>query len=103
MVKKIAIFIGILIAGILIYAANRPDTFRIERSTSIKASPEKIFLTSTASISGKHGHPGKKSIRQSSAAIAVPTAARARCMRGKATRTSARDAWKSSSQRLLLT
>jgi hypothetical protein len=43
MVKKIAIIIGILIAGILIYAANRPDTFRIERSTSIKASPEKIF------------------------------------------------------------
>ena len=43
MVKKIAIIIGILVAGILIYAANRPDTFRIERSTSIKTAPEKIF------------------------------------------------------------
>ncbi len=43
MVKKIAIIIAILIAGILIYAATRPDTFRIERSTSIKAPPEKIF------------------------------------------------------------
>ena len=43
MVKKIAVVIAILIAGILIYAATRPDTFRIERSTSIKAPPEKIF------------------------------------------------------------
>lgn len=43
MVKKIAIIIGILFAGILLYAANQPDTFRMERSTSIKASPEKIF------------------------------------------------------------
>jgi hypothetical protein len=43
MFKKIAIFIAILIAGILIFAATRPDTFRIERSTSIKAPPEKIF------------------------------------------------------------
>ena len=43
MVKKIAIIIGVLVAGILLYAANRPDTFRIERSTSIKSSPEKIF------------------------------------------------------------
>jgi len=43
MVQKIAITIGILIAGILIYAATRPDTFRIERSTSIKTPPEKIF------------------------------------------------------------
>jgi len=43
MVKKIAIIIGVLVAGILLYAANRPDTFRIERSTSIKSSPERIF------------------------------------------------------------
>jgi len=43
MVKKIGVVIAILIAGILIYAATRPDTFRIERSTSIKAPPEKIF------------------------------------------------------------
>lgn len=43
MFKTIAIIIAILIAAILIYAATRPDTFRIERSTSIKAPPEKIF------------------------------------------------------------
>jgi len=43
MFRKIFTIIAILIAGILIYAATRPDTFRIERSTSIKSSPEKIF------------------------------------------------------------
>jgi uncharacterized protein YndB with AHSA1/START domain len=43
MFKTIAIIIAVLIAAILIYAATRPDTFRIERSTSIKAPPEKIF------------------------------------------------------------
>ncbi len=37
---------GVLLVAIvaaLIYAATRPDTFRLQRSTSIKASPEKIF------------------------------------------------------------
>jgi len=28
---------------VLAYAATRPDTFRVERSTGIKAQPEKIF------------------------------------------------------------
>jgi len=35
--------IAILVAAVLIYAATRPDSFRIERSTSIKAAPERIF------------------------------------------------------------
>jgi hypothetical protein len=43
MFKKIAVSIGVLVAGILVYAATRPDTFRVERSTSVKAPPEKIF------------------------------------------------------------
>ena len=30
-------------AALLIYAAIRPDTFRVQRSTGIKAPPEKIF------------------------------------------------------------
>jgi hypothetical protein len=44
MLKIIAIIIAVLIIAILIYAAKRPDAFRIERSTNIKAPPEKIFL-----------------------------------------------------------
>src|SRR5450631_3051377 len=43
MFKKIAIAIVVLIAALLVFAATRPGTFRIERSTSINAPPEKIF------------------------------------------------------------
>ena len=43
MIKIIAIVFVVLIAGLLIYAATKPDTFRVQRSTSIKAPPEKIF------------------------------------------------------------
>lgn len=43
MLKLIALVIIALIALALIYAATRPDTFRVERSIAIKAVPEKIF------------------------------------------------------------
>ena len=35
--------IAVLLAALLIYAATRPDTFRIERSIGIQATPEKVF------------------------------------------------------------
>ena len=43
MIKTIAIVLVLLIAALLIYAATKPDSFRIERTTTIKAPPEKIF------------------------------------------------------------
>jgi uncharacterized protein YndB with AHSA1/START domain len=43
MLKKILIAVAVLIAGLLGYAATRPDTFRVERAATIKAPPEKIF------------------------------------------------------------
>lgn len=43
MIKTIAMVLVLLIAALLIYAATKPDSFRIERSTTIKAPPEKIF------------------------------------------------------------
>ncbi|MBI3545346.1 MAG: SRPBCC family protein [Gammaproteobacteria bacterium] len=43
MLKTILIVVAVLIAALLIYAATRPDSFRVERSISIKAPPEKIF------------------------------------------------------------
>ena len=43
MFKKIAIVIAVLIAGVLIFAATKPDTFSIQRAASIKAPPAKIF------------------------------------------------------------
>lgn len=43
MIKLMLIVIVAAIAGLLIFAATRPDTFRVERSTSIKAPPDRIF------------------------------------------------------------
>lgn len=43
MLKNIGIVVVILIAGIVILAATRPDTFRVQRAASINAPPEKIF------------------------------------------------------------
>ncbi len=39
----VAAALAVVVAGILIYAATRPDTFRVQRSVSIKAPPAKIF------------------------------------------------------------
>lgn len=43
MLKTILIIAVILVAAILIYAATRPDTFRIQRSANIAVPPDKIF------------------------------------------------------------
>src|SRR5260370_2987246 len=39
----IAVVLAIAIAIVLILAATKPDTFRVERATTVKAPPEKIF------------------------------------------------------------
>ena len=41
--KVVCISFGVLVAAILLLAATRPGRFRVERTTSIKAPPEKIF------------------------------------------------------------
>jgi len=43
MLKIILIVIVVLIAALLAFAATRPGNFRVQRKTSIKALPEKIF------------------------------------------------------------
>jgi len=43
MLKTIALLAIILIAAILIYAATKPDTFHVQRSTHIAAPPENVF------------------------------------------------------------
>src|SRR5512134_3178043 len=43
MLKIAAIIVAILIAGVLILAATRPDTFRVQREANIQAPPEKVF------------------------------------------------------------
>ncbi len=43
MVKVVALGIGVLVAGVLIYAATRPGTFEVKRSITVAASPQAIF------------------------------------------------------------
>lgn len=43
MFNTIAIGAGILIAALLGFAATKPDTFRVQRTTSIQAPPERVF------------------------------------------------------------
>ena len=43
MILKVFAIITLLIAAVLIYAATRPNTLRIQRSIDIQAPPEKIF------------------------------------------------------------
>jgi carbon monoxide dehydrogenase subunit G len=43
MFKTIALVVVVLICALLIYAATKPDTFRVQRSISINAPPEKVF------------------------------------------------------------
>src|SRR5438132_1011338 len=39
----IAVIVVVVMAGILIYAATKPDSFRVQRSASIRATPDKIY------------------------------------------------------------
>lgn len=43
MFKKIIAAIVLLIVAVLIFAAAKPNTFRVERSATIQAPPEKVF------------------------------------------------------------
>ncbi|HEX3579659.1 MAG TPA: SRPBCC family protein, partial [Thermoanaerobaculia bacterium] len=45
MFKKIVLVIVLIIAAVLIFAATKPDTFRVERTATIKATPEKILAS----------------------------------------------------------
>jgi uncharacterized protein YndB with AHSA1/START domain len=42
-VAAIAVVLLIAVAAVLIYAATKPNDFRVQRTASIKAPPEKIF------------------------------------------------------------
>ena len=43
MIKIILIVLAVAIAAVLILAATKPDVFRVQRATSIKAPPDKVF------------------------------------------------------------
>lgn len=43
MLKKILIALAVIVVALLGFATTKPDTFRVERAASIKATPETIF------------------------------------------------------------
>lgn len=43
MVKKILLVLLVAIAGVLGYAATKPDTFRVERKAVVRAPPEQVY------------------------------------------------------------
>jgi uncharacterized protein YndB with AHSA1/START domain len=43
MFKVILLIIAVLVVGIIVYAATKPDTFSIVRSLKINAAPEQVF------------------------------------------------------------
>jgi uncharacterized protein YndB with AHSA1/START domain len=43
MLKRVAMVVLVLVAAVLLFAATKPDTFRVQRAASIKAPPERIF------------------------------------------------------------
>ncbi len=43
MLKTILLAVAAVIAALLIYAATKPDTFRLSRSATIAAPPDKVF------------------------------------------------------------
>jgi uncharacterized protein YndB with AHSA1/START domain len=43
MIKTILLIVAAAIAALLIYAATKPDNFRLERSATIAAPPDKVF------------------------------------------------------------
>jgi uncharacterized protein YndB with AHSA1/START domain len=43
MLKTILLIVAAAIAALMIYAATKPDTFRLQRSATIAAPPEKVF------------------------------------------------------------
>lgn len=53
MLIKILAAVVVVIAAILVYAASRPNTFRVERSAIFKAAPDKVF----AQINDFHNWP----------------------------------------------
>jgi uncharacterized protein YndB with AHSA1/START domain len=43
MLKALGVLAALAVAGLLIFAAFKPNTFRVQRALGIKAPPEKIF------------------------------------------------------------
>lgn len=43
MIKQLALVVLVIVIVLSIVASRKPDSFRVERSTTIHATPEKVF------------------------------------------------------------
>jgi uncharacterized protein YndB with AHSA1/START domain len=74
MFLKIALFVLVVIVTLLVIAATKPNSFQVERSITIQASPERVFsfindLRSWEAWSGDNGGDG--TVQKSSAVLRV--------------------------------
>lgn len=44
MILKVVAFVTLVIVAVLLFAATKPNAFRVQRSIDIHAQPEKIFV-----------------------------------------------------------
>ena len=63
LIVKVMIGFAVLLATILVLAASKPKTFRIQRSVSIDAPPEKVFTLIDNLGMAAMGAPGTEKIR----------------------------------------
>jgi uncharacterized protein YndB with AHSA1/START domain len=70
--KKILAVLAVLIVGVLGYAATLPDTFRVERSQTMKAPPAVVFEILTDFRQGKDWSPWEKMDPQMKKTFAGP-------------------------------
>ncbi len=96
MLKIIALTIIVVVATLLIYAATKPDTFRLQRATTINAPPERIFPFLNDFKSWVAWSPYEKLDTNLKRTTAERSRAKVQFMSGMGTTRSARDAWKSS-------
>ena len=62
MLKIAVLIVVLLIVALLIYAATKPDVFRVQRSTGIQVPAAAIFLCSKIFTVGVSGLPTRNSI-----------------------------------------
>src|SRR5580692_9585147 len=92
----IVVVVLVVVAGILIYASTRPDSFRVQRSVGIKAPPQKIFPLIDDLKAWTGWSPYEKKDPATKRSFGPITAGKGATYEWEATRMSARDAWRSS-------
>ena len=96
----IAVVLAIAIAIVLILAATKPNTLRVQRATTVRAPPEKIFpLINDFHQWGAWSPYEAQGSRDEAQLQRSPPRGKGAVYAGKATRMSAPAAWKSSMRR----